>query len=361
MDISKAIYRRAGLAVLLVCVTLPARGQGVSADTSLGTVELSSFDGLSPPEVWARIDALPFWAIPLEPPSTYYDPADDTTPTTLRESVHDIIDGHVSYEYTHPSRPGNADHQVDVWDIVAVADQHPTQSGRVLDIYLNGTFDRQLTGVKTDPRYDREHSWPKSLGFPDNKAANVAYTDCHHLFAAYQSYNASRSNKPYGTDEPDAENRRTTLENLGRGGALNDEPDTSNYSFTDRWQTWIGRRGDVARAMFYMDVRYEGDAASEADLRLTDTIGDITKRDVWESSGQAFMGLKSVLLNWHAQDPVDDLERRRVPVSRQPEPLCRPSRVGWCDLWRRRRRRGRWRRGRVDQRAPLRQRRGGYR
>ena len=104
---------------------------------------------------------------------------------------------------------------------------------------------------------------------------NPAYSDCHHLFAAYSSYNGSRSNKPYGEREMDAERRRTTIENLNRGGSLTNEPYTSNYSFSDVWQTWIGRRGDVARAMFYMDVRYEGDThdgTGEPNLVLTDTI-----------------------------------------------------------------------------------------
>ena len=124
--------------------------------------------------------------------------------------------------------------------------------------------------------------------------------------------------KPYGTHEPDANRRRPTLENLGRGGSLNDEPDSSNYSFSDVWQTWVGRRGDVARAMFYMDVRYEGgqrpDGNFEPDLRLTDTIGDIKTLYVWDTGGAASMGLKSVLVDWHQQDPVDDLERRRNTV-----------------------------------------------
>lgn len=115
----------------------------------------------------------------------------------------------------------------------------------------------------------------------------------------------------------DSERRRTTIENLNRGGSLTNEPYSSNYSFRDVWQTWIGRRGDVARAMFYMDVRYEGetlDGTGEPNLVLTDTIENISQRDVWETGGQAYMGLLSVLLRWHEQDPVDDMERRRNTI-----------------------------------------------
>lgn len=318
----QSFHRGTAVVVVLLAVVAsppPAAGEdhGVFADTNVASVCLSSFADLSANGVWHRIDGLAYWAIPLAPPDGYYSSADDSSPVALRRTLNDIIDDHLIYPYTHRSEPGDVDHTVDTWDIIALADGHPERPDRVLDIYLNGTFDRQLRGTNQDPRYDREHSWPKSLGFPDNTRRNAAYSDCHHLYAAFRSYNASRSNKPYGEAEEDAERRKITLENLGRGGGLTDEPETSNYSFVDRWQTWIGRRGEVARAMFYMDVRYEGgerDGVGEPDLQLTGEISDISKRDVWEDGGAAFMGLLPTLLSWHTDDPVDDLERRRNAV-----------------------------------------------
>lgn len=294
-------------------------GQGIEADTSVGTVTLASFEDMTSPDVWAEVNRLPYWAIPLDPPSNYYDDVDPSSADTLRSTLHAIIDDQSVFRYTHPTKPGDENHKVDTWDIVALADAHPEQPARVLDVYLNNTFTRQLKGNHSDPHYDREHSWPKSYGFKKDTTKNSAYSDCHHLFAAYSSYNSSRSDKPYGTSEQDPDKRRHTLENLGRGGALSDEPDSSNYSFTNVWQTWIGRRGDVARAMFYLDARYEGgrrwDGNFEPDLQLTDTIDDIeTLNDAWETGGSGFMGLKSVLLVWHKQDPVDDLERRHNAV-----------------------------------------------
>ena len=200
-----------------------------------------------------------------------------------------------------------------------MADAHPEEPERVLDIYQNATFDRQLAGTRDDPRYDREHSWPKSYGFPDQLISNPAYSDVHHLFAAYFRYNQSggRWDKPYGTGEPNDDARHPTLANFGRGGHLTEEPDSSNFRFDEVWQTWIGRRGDVSRAMFYMDVRYEGDlfgAANEPNLELTDDLALIDSADVWRTGEVAFMGLLSVLLQWHEEDPVDDLERRRNTV-----------------------------------------------
>ena len=49
---------------------------------------------------------------------------------------------------------------------------------------------------------------------------------------------------------------------------------------------------------------------SETDLVLTDNAGLIQTT----SSNPAYMGLLSNILVWHAEDPVDDLERHRADV-----------------------------------------------
>ena len=319
MFITPAQTRHAAVFALF-CWTLasgpPAVAQ-VNADPGVSTSSYASFTDLEPPLLWEHIQGTEFWGIPLAPPQGYYDEVDFSSAAEMRESLHEVIEGHAIYPYSHSSRPGDTDHRVDTWDIIALADAHPENPNRVIDLYFNNTFDRQLVGVTTNPRYDREHSWPKSLGFPDNAIANAAYSDCHHLFAAYRSYNGSRSNKPYGNGDQDAERRRPTVENLGRGGSLTDDPESSNFSYTDVWETWMGRRGDVARAMFYMDLRYEGgtrDGVGEPQLQLTNDPDEVVKLNVWSTSGTASMGFLEVLLQWHEEDPVDDLERRRNTV-----------------------------------------------
>lgn len=121
---------------------------GVAADSSVGTVSLSTFQGLSASHVCGQIDGMAFWAVPLDPPTGYYQAADTSSAAALRRTLHEIIDDHRVFPYTNRSKPGDNNHVVDTWDVIALADAHPNDPGRVLDIYLNGTFDRQLTQVE---------------------------------------------------------------------------------------------------------------------------------------------------------------------------------------------------------------------
>jgi hypothetical protein len=62
-------------------------------------------------------------------------------------------------------------------------------------------------------------------------------------------------------------------------------------------------KGDIARALFYMAIRYTGDTSSEPSLYLTDAAG-IT-------STTNFMGRLSTLLRWTQADLVDAAEMLR--------------------------------------------------
>ena len=103
----------------------------------------------------------------------------------------------------------------------------------------------------------------------------------------------------------------------GRGGEGGPQPGDSNWTaglFTQgQWQVWKHRQGDMARAMMYMDLRYEGGshsvtAASEPDLRLTDNRVLIDLSRTNNNEPIAYMGILSSLLEWHKQDPVDATE-----------------------------------------------------
>ena len=235
----------------------------------------------------------------------YYLTADASSAENLRHSLHEIIDDHTRFPYTSTA--------TDTWDVLEIADENPDAPSEIITIYRNASFPKQNGG---NDFYNREHIWAKSYGFPDDNSNNYPYTDMHHLFLADDGYNSSRSNLPYNYCNSSCL-EKVTEDNNDRGGVGGGYPGDSNWRMgsnaTGRWEVWNGRRGDVARALMYMDVRYEGGshgvtAASEPDLILTDDLDLIDGSNTGANEPVGYMGLLSTLLEWHEQDPVDWIE-----------------------------------------------------
>ena len=247
------------------------------------------------------------------PPPGYYDSVDTSDPIAMRTTLNAVIDDHQRFPYTSGA--------TDTWDILEAAQIDPGVAGNVLDVYQNDSHPAQGGG---NSFYNREHTWPKSYGFPDDGGTNYPYTDCHMLYLCDPGYNSSRSNKPFRDctaaciEEPTLFNAGT-----GQGGGMGSFPGNSNWtsgSFTQgTWQVWSGRQGDVARALLYADVRYEGGVHgitgwSEPDLILTDSESLIGSSNTGSNESVGYMGMLSVLIQWHNQDPVDALEMFRNDV-----------------------------------------------
>ena len=165
-------------------------------------------------------------------------------------TLHAVIDDHLRFPYNSAG--------TDTWVILELADEDPNNANNILDVYKNASYVKVGGGTGD---YNREHTWPSSYGYPNDNSSNMPYTDCHMLFLCDDGYNSSRSNKPYRDCDAGC-NERVTVVNDGMGGGSGVYPGNSNWtsgSFTQgTWETWVGRRGDVARALLYMDVRYEG-------------------------------------------------------------------------------------------------------
>jgi len=244
-------------------------------------------------------------------PAGYYATVDTTNPTTLRSTLHAVIKDNVKIPYTASG--------TDTWDVLAQASEDPTNTANILDVYANMSLSKQTGG---NTLYDREHTWPNSYGFPNDGADNYPYTDCHMLFLCRQAYNSTRGNAPY-RNCPGGCTEETTSVNNGLGGGSGVYPGNSNWSngstTTGTWETWIGRRGDVARAILYADVRYEGGVHSgngiaEPDLIVTDNQTLIANSATGSNLSVAYMGMKTVLVQWALQDPPDAWERHRNDV-----------------------------------------------
>lgn len=239
----------------------------------------------------------------------YYAAVDASSPAALRRSLHMLIRGHQRHSYSK------------AWEILERADENPSDPNAILDLYKNTSYAK--FGGGNGP-YNREHTWPKSYGFPNDSSANYPYTDCHHLFLCNSNYNSSRGNKPYDTCDTGCQERPTDA-NDGQGGPNSPgTPHPGNSNWTQgsqskgKWETWIGRRGDIARALLYLDVRYEGGThtvtgVTEPDLVLTDDLALLKTG----ASQTAHMGRLSTLIQWHRDDPPDDKERRRNDIVQQ--------------------------------------------
>jgi endonuclease I len=205
-----------------------------------------------------------------EVPSAYYQFAEGTSGEPLRTALHAIVAGHTSLPWNSSG--------FDVHDAIDWLDEDPMHSDQVALIYANTSVPKNSW-----PAYNREHVWPQSLGADDS---SDAHTDLHHVFACDAGVNSARNNLPYG-------------DCLGGCTSPDDAPEVlTNGAF---WEAPDGKKGDLARALFYMDMRYEG-ANGEPDLQL---------QNILPSTGCDCMSSLSTLLLWHAFDPVDDHERLR--------------------------------------------------
>lgn len=242
----------------------------------------------------------------------YWNGVTMTNSAQLRTDIHQRIDDHQRHNYSSSL--------TDTWDILEAADEDPQNPSNIVALYLNESYAK--FGGGTGP-YNREHTWPQSMGFPDEGITNSPRTDCHHLFLDDVDTNADRGSRPFGTCASGCTEMPTVATN-GHGGQGGGYPGDSNwYGGTDgatgTMEVWLHRRGDVARAQLYMDVRYEGGnhgatTFAEPDLVLTDSTSLIASTQTGNNESLAYMGRLTTLLAWHNQDPVDDDERRRNDV-----------------------------------------------
>ena len=202
---------------------------------------------------------------------TYYRNALGKTGTTLKTALNGIIRTNTKLSYDQ------------VWEALKVTDQDPNNSANVILLYTGRSQSKTTNGGDPDD-WNREHVWAKSHG--DFGTATGPGTDIHHLRPTDVSVNAERGNKDF---------------DLG-GSPVAEAP--GNYTDADSWEPRNAVKGDVARMLFYMDVRYEG-GDGYPDLEMNNSVNNGTA---------PYHGKLSVLLQWHAQDPPDAFEKRRNQV-----------------------------------------------
>jgi len=171
----------------------------------------------------------------------YYEGAGGLEGTSLKSFLHNLIDDHNALTYSQ------------LWDALADSDEDPNDPGRVILLYSGESYDEDGHGGNTG-EWNREHVWAQSHG--GLKAAGApAYTDMHHIRPTKVRVNGDRASLDF--DE---------------GGSLVDRT-TDCYMDSDSFEPRDEVKGDVARMIFYMAVRYEGDSG-ELDLELNESVNN---------------------------------------------------------------------------------------
>ena len=171
-----------------------------------------------------------------------------------------------------------------VWDALKLSDLDPNDPSKVLLIYgwndTDGTTSNDRSRSKDDngggsTDWNREHVYAKSLGNP-NLGTSGPGADAHHLRPSDVGWNSIRGNKKFA-------------DGSGNSGTVG-----SNWYPGDEW------KGDVARMMMYMYLRYGNQC-----LPTGVGVGSTTASDP---------NMITLFLEWNVEDPVSDFELQRNPI-----------------------------------------------
>jgi hypothetical protein len=210
-------------------------------------------------------------------PTGYYDLMDGFADNNLRLAMQTIIADFTTVR---------AQTYADVYDILREADENPANSNQVWLVYTEqgrAKLDQQ-SGSNSTGKWNREHTFPQSLaGYGSIEADGIAdgrdvfwvtrpdslrhgYSDAHALRASDGPENSSRGNQHYGQYNGPT----------GTAGSF---------------------KGDVARSVLFLDIRYNGLSIENGFPAVEGQLGDL-----------------ATLLQWHRNDPPDDFEMNRNNV-----------------------------------------------
>lgn len=167
-----------------------------------------------------------------------------------------------------------------VWNALKVTDLDPTDNSRVIQIYgynKNSTgndayYNRKDNNGGGSGQWNREHTYAKSLGSPDLGQSGPG-ADAHHLRASDVQRNSSRGNLKF-------------IDGSGNSAKVG-----SGWYPGDEW------KGDVARMMMYMYLRYDDRCKPTA-------VG-------FGSTANTPDQMIDLFLRWNAEDPVSQFEIQR--------------------------------------------------
>lgn len=202
-----------------------------------------------------------------------------------------IISTHYAIPYTGSP--------IDVWDACKLADEDPKILENVLLIYgyndIDGIPDTdrtrnknlQDTGSGNSGVWNREHVFAKSLANPPFGTEEPGPgTDVHNLRPADRDQNSTRSNRKFA-------------DGSGNSGIVSTN---GGWYPGDEW------KGDVARIVMYMYLRYNGNGSQVSQTNCFPAnvgFGERLDSDI---------NMIDLFLRWNVEDPVSNFEANRNEV-----------------------------------------------
>lgn len=222
------------------------------------------------------------------PPVGYYNAAAGLIGVPLKAVLRGIATpaNYRAYAYADTYTPLRA-----IWE-------DPSNSANLITVYSGSSLGKNAAyfpgGPSPDVSWSREHVWPDSFGLdPENVNpgstgldAGPDFTDLFNLRPCLHTVNTQRSNRYF--DES--------------AGTVTIPPLAPLCSYdSNSWEPREVEKGELARGIFYMALRYDGSEAKTLDLEVANTPNTALGR---------FASL-AMLLRWNELQPVTTDERKR--------------------------------------------------
>lgn len=222
----------------------------------------------------------------------YYEPCKGLKGEELKDALHEIISGHESFGYNSSKNSWNKS------DVL---------NGQEYVFYEGTNSETRLSNC------NREHVWAKSHGnFGESQPTG---SDYHNLHPTTSKLNSTRGNMDFGE--------------VDKTQSYKDAGFDYDYSTPSMKGNYIGKskttketvfepkdefKGDTARTIFYMAVRYDGDSG-EIDLEVDGAI-DTSRYYDFTAGAKGLHGNFNDLYKWATTDvdPVSDFEVHRNNV-----------------------------------------------
>lgn len=203
----------------------------------------------------------------------YYESVRGLKGLELKNALHNLIKGHTTFSYN-----SKINGYMKIYD----ADYNDPSK---INLIYTGSANKGVS-------FNKEHVWAKSHG--DFGTKNGPGTDLHNLRPSYEDINSTRGNKDF------AEGGTELTKYKG------------NYQTSSTFEPRDDFKGDVARTIFYMATRYEGNESGYPDLELNRP-SNVSKYLDLSSGANGVHGNFDDLYKWATSgiDPVDNYEVNR--------------------------------------------------